>query len=238
MLVTKTGHYNRNLQYGFLNCMALTNVSYLWLILTAAPAIVVDASTDKQVSSCTLILPSVEGGADIISTSRIRTSSPVVQPLNDTFCVSAPENSLICQGVGSPSRIRLPRQDKESLRLIAESSTCSATPGKAHSPSAADGIVITGEYVDGLPLPFRSDINAWEIHCRNVVKKEVEEADETASSVLSDFDYDSSALEVEILSQNEKGAVYRGKRNTTCLCGTTFASVKLLRSHRQISRDV
>ncbi|WP_230460088.1 hypothetical protein, partial [Sansalvadorimonas verongulae] len=59
----------------------LTSVSYLSLILTVAPVIVVDAGTDKQVSSCTLVFPSGEGEVDIISTGRIRTSSPVVQSL-------------------------------------------------------------------------------------------------------------------------------------------------------------
>ncbi|WP_230459784.1 hypothetical protein, partial [Sansalvadorimonas verongulae] len=78
----------------------LANASYFWFILTIAPAIVVDASTDKQVSSCTLLLLTGEGEADIISTGRIRTSLPVVQPLGDTFCVSGPESSLVCQGVG------------------------------------------------------------------------------------------------------------------------------------------
>ncbi|WP_230460039.1 hypothetical protein, partial [Sansalvadorimonas verongulae] len=96
--------------------------------MTVAPAIVVDAGTDKQVSSCTLVLPSGEAG--IISTGRIRTSSPTVQPLDDTFCVSGPENSLVCRGVGSPSRIRLSRQDKETLGLRAE---------------ATDDVIITGE---------------------------------------------------------------------------------------------
>ncbi|WP_230460034.1 hypothetical protein, partial [Sansalvadorimonas verongulae] len=84
-------------------------------------------------SSCTLVVPTGEGEADIISTGRIRTSSPAAQPLNDTFCVLGPENNLICQGVGSPSRIRLPCQGKEALGLIAEGSTCSASPNKIHS---------------------------------------------------------------------------------------------------------
>ncbi|WP_196221045.1 hypothetical protein, partial [Sansalvadorimonas verongulae] len=112
----------------------LANTSWL-LILTVAPAIVTDAGIDKQVISCTLVVPTGEGEADIISTGRIRTSSPVVQPLDDTFCVPDPENSLLCQGDGSPSRITLPRQDKETLGLIAEGSTCTAAPSKVDSPS-------------------------------------------------------------------------------------------------------
>ncbi|MTI11879.1 hypothetical protein [Sansalvadorimonas verongulae] len=124
------------------------DASYLWLILTVAPA-VVDAGTDKQVSSCTLVLPSGEREADIITTGRIRTLSPVVQPLDDTFCVSGPENSLVCQGGGSLSRIRLSRKDKGILGLIAEGSTCSVMSSKVHSPPATDDVIITGEFVDG-----------------------------------------------------------------------------------------
>ncbi|WP_230459878.1 hypothetical protein, partial [Sansalvadorimonas verongulae] len=127
----------------------LANTSRLWLILMVALAIVVEASTDKQVSSCTLVLPSGEGGADIISTGRIHASSPVIQPLNDTFCVSGPENSLVCQGGESPSKIRLLRQNKETFGLIDEGSIYSAAPGKVHSPSVTDDVIITGEFVDG-----------------------------------------------------------------------------------------
>ncbi|WP_230460054.1 hypothetical protein, partial [Sansalvadorimonas verongulae] len=82
-------------------------------------------------------------------------------------------------------------------------------------------MIITGECVDGFPLPFNSDINAWEIHCRKVVKQEIYE---TASAVPGDLVYDSPAMEVEVLSQNEKRVVRRGKQNTTCPCGTTFDS--------------
>ncbi|WP_230460003.1 hypothetical protein, partial [Sansalvadorimonas verongulae] len=160
-------------------------------------------------------MPSGEGEADIISTGRIRTSLNAVQPLDDTFCVSGPENNLVCQGVGSPSRIRLSRQDKEPLELIAEGSACSATPSKGHSPPATDDAVITGEFVDGFPLPFNSDIHAWEIHCRKVVKQEIEDVYETASTVPGDLDYDSPIPEVEVLGQNAKETVRRRKRNTT-----------------------
>ncbi|WP_230460081.1 hypothetical protein, partial [Sansalvadorimonas verongulae] len=70
-----------------------------------------------------------------------------------------------------------------------------------------------------------------------VVKQEVEEVYETVSIVPGDLGYDSSIPEVEILSQREKGAVCKRKRNTTCFCGTTFASVTRLNSHRQCSRE-
>ncbi|WP_196220810.1 hypothetical protein, partial [Sansalvadorimonas verongulae] len=106
--------------------------------------------------------------------------------------------SLVCQGVGSPSSIRLPRQNKEALELIAE---------------AADDVIITGEFVDGFPLPFNPDINAWEIQCRKVVKQEFEEVYETASTVPGDLDYDSPTPEVQVLSQNEEETVRRGKQN-------------------------
>ncbi|WP_230459777.1 hypothetical protein, partial [Sansalvadorimonas verongulae] len=74
-------------------------------------------------------------------------------------------------------------------------------------------------FVDGFPLPFNSDINTWEIYCRKVIKQEIEEVYDVASTVPGNLDYDSPAPEVEILSQGEVGAVCRGKRNTTCPCG-------------------
>ncbi|WP_230460002.1 hypothetical protein, partial [Sansalvadorimonas verongulae] len=89
-------------------------------------------------------------------------------------------------------------------------------------------MIITSEFVDGLQLPFNSEIRAWEIHCRKVVKQEIEEVYETASTVPGDLDYDGLTPEVAVLSSNEKGPVCQGKRNTTCACGTTFASVSLL----------
>ncbi|MTI11614.1 hypothetical protein E1189_00655, partial [Sansalvadorimonas verongulae] len=96
---------------------------------------------------------------------------------------------------------------------------------------------MTGEFVDGFPLPFNSDINAWEIHCRKVVKQEIEDVYEAASILPGDLDYDGPAPAIEVLSQNGKGAVCRGKQNTTCPCGATFASASLLKSHRRISSD-
>ncbi|WP_230459916.1 hypothetical protein, partial [Sansalvadorimonas verongulae] len=101
-----------------------------------------------------------------------------------------------------------------------EGSTCSATISKVHSLSAADDPIITGESVDGFSLPFNSDIHAWEIHCRKVVKQEIEEVYEAESIVPDDLDYGSPTPEVEISSQNEKETVRREKRNTTCPCGT------------------
>ncbi|WP_230459996.1 hypothetical protein, partial [Sansalvadorimonas verongulae] len=108
---------------------------------TVALAIAADAITDKPVSSCTLVLPSDDGETDIISTGRIRTSSPTVQPLDDTFCVPYPENTLLCQGIGSQSRIRLPCQNNDPFGLIVEGSTCSAIPSKVDSPSATDDVI-------------------------------------------------------------------------------------------------
>ncbi|WP_155158285.1 hypothetical protein, partial [Sansalvadorimonas verongulae] len=116
---------------------------------------------------------------------------------------------------------------------MAESSTCSATPSKVDSPSATDDIIITGEFVDGFPLPFNSDINAWEIHCRKVVKQEIEDVYEAASILPGDLDYDGPAPAIEVLSQKDEGAICRGQQNTTCHCGATFASASLLKSHRR-----
>ncbi|WP_230459802.1 hypothetical protein, partial [Sansalvadorimonas verongulae] len=82
-------------------------------------------------------------------------------------------------------------------------------------------MIVTGESVDGFPLPFNSEIRAWEIHCRKVVKQEIEEVYETASTVPDDLDKDSPAPAIDVLSQNEKGTVRRGRRNTTCPCGAT-----------------
>ncbi|WP_230460080.1 hypothetical protein, partial [Sansalvadorimonas verongulae] len=135
------------------------------------------------------------------------------------------ENSHVCQGVESPARIRLPCQGKETLELIAESSICSETPSKVHS-------------VDRLSLPFNSGFKAGEIYCRKVGKQEAEEVYKTSSTVPGDLNCDSPSPEVEILSQDEKEAVCRGKRNTTCPCGLIFDTVNQLKFHRRVSSDV
>ncbi|WP_230460079.1 hypothetical protein, partial [Sansalvadorimonas verongulae] len=96
-------------------------------------------------------------------------------------------------------------------------------------------MVIAGEFVDGFQLPFNSEINAWEIYCRKVVKQEVEDVYEAAPTVPGALDCDSPVPEVEVLNQGEKGAIYREQRNITCPCGATFDSLNLLKSHRRIS---
>ncbi len=122
------------------------------------------------------MLPVSEEVTDILSTGRIHTASPAVQPMSDTFCVAGPEHAPVCQGVDKPARVRIPRQVGDVLNVSAKGSVCSATPGKTAPPSWEDDVMVTGESIIGLEelmLPDNPDIRAWEIHCRSIVKKAI-----------------------------------------------------------------
>ena len=212
----------------------------LWFVMTVFPAFLLNAGT-KDKSHSTLVLPASEEQTDILSTGPVRTTSPVVQPLDDTFCVAGSDNTLLCQGVDSPARIRLPREDK--LSVHADGSVCTAIPGKApaRSEQGEGDVIFTGESISGLEelmLPSDPEINAWLIQCRKDVKTEPSDTD-TDPGEGDDQGYDSPVLDIEISSENwyESTPRCKGKQNTTCACGQSFGSVRLLNSHRQASTD-
>ncbi len=151
----------------------------LWLALAIAPALVFGTGL-KTKGHCTLVLPVSEEVTDILSTGRIHTASPAVQPMGDTFCVAGPEHALVCRGVDKPARVRIPRQGGDALNVRAKGSVCSVTSDKTATPSWDDDVMVTGDSVLGLEelmLPDNPDIRAWEIHCRSIVKKEPSESD-------------------------------------------------------------
>ncbi len=191
----------------------------LWLALAIAPALVFGAGL-KTKGHCTLVLPVSEEVTDILSTGRIHTTSPAVQPMGDTFCVAGPEQALACQGVDKPARVRIPRQVGDALNVRAKGSVCFATSDQTATPSWDDDVIVTGDSVLGLEelmLPDNPDIRAWGIHCRSIVKKEPSESD-TPSTEVHDQGYDSPIGDIEIASVSTP----RGQRNTTCGCGLHF----------------
>ncbi len=207
----------------------------LWLALVIAPALVFGTGL-KTKGHCTLVLPVSKEEVDILSTGRIRTTSPAVQSMGDTFCVAGPEHALVCQGVDKPARVRIPVQVGDALNVSAKGSICSVTPGKSSTPSwGDDDVIVTGDSVLGLEelmLPDNPDIRAWEIHCRSIVKKEPSESD-TPSTEADDQGYDSPIGDIEIASVSTP----RGQPNTTCSCGLHFDTASLLSSHRQGSSN-
>ncbi len=202
----------------------------LWLALAVAPPLVFGTGL-KTKGHCTLVLPVSAEVTDILSTGRIHTTSPAVQPMGDTFCVAGPEHALVCQGVDKPARVRIPGQVGDALNVRAKGSVCSVTPGKSSIPSWEDDVIVTGDSVLGLEelmLPDNPDIRAWEIHCRSLVKKEPSESD-TPSTEADDQGYDSPIGDIEIASVSTP----RGQGYTTCGRGQNFATMSLLNSHRR-----
>ncbi len=203
----------------------------LWLALAIAPALVFAGS--KTNGQCTLVLPVSKTATDVLSTGRIRTTSTAVQPLDDTFCIADPEHTLICQGVDKPARIRIPGKDGDTLNVSATGSVCSARPSKTSTPSWKEDVMVTGESItgmEGLMLPDIPAITAWEIHCRDLVKKE---PPDTPLTEADDQGSDSQVQVVDVAFVSKS----RGQHNTTCGCGKHFDTVSLLKSHRNSSSE-
>ncbi len=201
----------------------------LGLVLVIAPVLVFAGSNTKGQS--TLVLSVRKMATDVFSTGRIRTTSTAAQPLDDTVCIVDPEHALVCQGVGKPARVRIPRKDGDALNVSVKGSVCSARPRKTSTPSWKDDVIVTGESITGLEgvmLPDIPAITAWEIHCQD--KKE---ASAFPSTETDDQGYDSPVQVVDITSVSTS----LEQQNTSCVCGKIFDTVNQLTAHRRGSRD-